>query len=198
MKKILFFLFLGFVLIPTEKILADDDDKPFYKGIRVGWQQSNFSNSDWGDLSSFYAGFFGVKKIGLGKLLSFYSGLEFYQIGSQKDNDNKFVISYISVPINLRVKVGPVYGFGGFNPSFKVMDEIIVGGVDASEIILSNGNSIPFGVNAFDIGGQVGIGAKFLFLGVEVKSNQGFLDVFRDVTESTTSHHLQVGACVYF
>ena len=75
------------------------------------------------------------------------------------------------------------------------MDEIIVGGVDASEIILSNGNSIPFGVNAFDIGG---IGAKFLFLGVEVKSNQGFLDVFRDVTESTTSHHLQVGACVYF
>lgn len=78
------------------------------------------------------------------------------------------------------------------------MDEIIVGGVDASEIILSNGNSIPFGVNAFDIGGQVGIGAKFLFLGVEVKYNQGFLDVFRDVTESTTSHHLQVGACVYF
>ena len=108
MKKILFFLLLGFVLIPTEKILADDDDKPFYKGIRVGWQQSNFSNSDWGDLSSFYAGFFGVKKIGLGKLFSFYSGLEFYQIGSKEDNDNKFVISYISVPINLRVKVGPV------------------------------------------------------------------------------------------
>lgn len=197
MKKVLCLLLIGFVLIPTVKVLADDDDKPFYKGIRVGWQQSNISNSEWGDLSSFYAGFFGVKKIGVGKLLSIYSGLEFYQTGAQENSDNKIVLSYISLPINLRVKIGPVYAFGGVNPSLKIMDEMTIGGTDVSDLQLADGSK-PFEVNAFDIGGQIGIGAKFLFLGVEVKYNQGFLDVFKEGTESSTTNHLQVGACVYF
>ena len=142
-----------------------------------------------GDLSSFYAGFFGVKKIGAGKLLSLYSGLEFYQTGAQENDDNKIVLSYISIPINLRVKIGPVYAFGGVNPSFKIGEEVKFAGVDVSEVAE---------VNSFDIGGQIGIGAKFLFLGVEVKYNQGFIDAFTDGTESSTTNHLQVGACVYF
>jgi len=197
MKKILQLLLFAFVFIPTTIVLADDDDKPFYKGIRVGWQQSNISNSEMGDLSSFYAGFFGVKKIGAGKLISMYSGLEFYQTGAQENDDNKIVLSYISIPINLRVKIGPVYAFGGVNPAFKIMNEITAGGVDVSDFQLADGSK-PYEVNTFDIGGQVGVGAKFLFLGVEIKYNQGFLNVFKDDTESSTTNHLQVGACVYF
>ena len=115
MKKILHLFVLALLLIPTTSVLAaDDDDKQFYKGIRVGYQGSNIDNSDMGDLTSFYVGFFGVKRIGAGKLLSIYSGLEYFQNGATDDEDNKIVLGYLSIPINLRVQIGPVYAFGGF------------------------------------------------------------------------------------
>jgi len=190
MKNFLLIFLLALIVLPTTSVLADDDDKAIYKGLRFGWQDSNFGNSDWDDLSSFYAGIFVVKKIGAGKLLSIYSGLEYYQTGTSQDANNKIVLGYLSIPINLRLKVGPVYGFAGFNPSFKIMEDAKFAGVDVSDDV---------NVNGFDIGGQVGIGAKFLFLGVEVKYNQGLTSVFTDSNgDDNTTHHLQAGLCVYF
>jgi hypothetical protein len=191
MKNIFQMLVLAALLIPINAAVAQsDDDKKFYKGVRAGYQDSNFSNSDLGDLSSFYVGFFGVKKLGAGKLLSMYSGLEYFQNGTSDNSDNQIIVGYISVPINLRVQIGPLYAFGGFNPSFKVFEDATFGGVDASDLI---------DVNGFDIGGQIGLGVKFLFLGLEIKYNQGLTNVFTDSgEEDNTSHHYQAGICVYF
>jgi hypothetical protein len=182
-KTALIVLLLTMGFLPAIAGGGDDDDKKFYKGVRFGYQSSNLSESDWDDLSSFYVGVFGVKKIGAGNLLSLYSGLEYYQTGTDKNADNKIVLNYLSIPLNLRLKLGPVYAFGGFNPSFMIADNAKIGGQDVDPDI-----------NGFDIGGQIGIGVKFLFLGVELKYNQGLTDVGND----NKTNHLQAGLCVYF
>jgi hypothetical protein len=186
MKKLLLCVFCLVLLLPASVFAgSDDDDKQFYKGIRLGYQNSNFSESEWDDLNSFYVGVFGAKKFGAGKLLSLYTGLEYYQTGSVENDDNKIVLSYLSLPINLRLKLGPVYAFGGFNPSFKIGETAKASGIDISDNL---------DAEVFDVGGQVGVGVKFLFLGLELKYNQGLIDVFED----NTTHHLQAGLCVYF
>ena len=183
MKKIFCLLMLAILMVPATSAWAGDDDKKFYKGVRFGYQSSNLSESDWDDLHSFYVGVFGARKIGAGKLLSIYSGLEYYQTGTEENNDNKIVLNYLSVPLNLRVKLGPVYAFGGFNPSFKIAEKAKAGGED-----------FDTDFNSFDIGGQIGIGVKFLFMGAELKYNQGL----SDIGDENKTNHLQAGLCVYF
>ena len=183
-KTALIVLLLTMGFLPAVAGGGDDDDKKFYKGVRFGYQSSNLSESDWDDLSSFYVGVFGGHKIGGGRLLSIYSGLEYYQTGTRKNEDNKIVLNYLSIPLNLRFKFGPVYAFGGFNPSLKIADNAKVGGADFDP-----------DVNGFDIGGQIGIGFKFLFMGLEVKYNKGLSQI--DDSDNTTQH-LQAGLNVYF
>jgi Outer membrane protein beta-barrel domain len=191
MKKILTLFLLAFILIPSTSVLAgSDDDEKLYKGIRAGYQASNFSESDWDDLTSFYVGIFGAKRLGAGKLLSLYTGLEYYQTGASEDADNEIILGYLSLPINLRVKLGPVYAFGGFNPSFKISEDAKFLGVDIAD---------DLDINGFDIGGQLGLGAKIAFIGVELKYNLGLTSVFTNsVDEDNTTEHLQAGVCVYF
>ncbi|HEX5002821.1 MAG TPA: outer membrane beta-barrel protein [Bacteroidia bacterium] len=179
---------MGLILVcSTRNVFAgsgdDDDDKKYSKGIRVGYQSSNLSESDWDNLNSFYVGIFGCRKFGAGKLLSLYSGLEYYQTGSEKNADNKIVLSYLDIPINLKFKLGMFYAFGGFNPAFKVSDNAKVAGKD-----------VDTDFDSFDIGGQLGVGIKFLFFGAEVKYNQGLIDI----GNSNTTSHLQAGLCFYF
>jgi hypothetical protein len=218
MKNILKLLVLALLLSPTTFVLAQTDTtksttppatdsvvttapaktetppksagrKKLYKGIRFGYQDSNFSESDGDDLSSWYAGFFGVKSLGAGKLLSIYSGIEYFQNGTSNDGDNEIILGYISIPVNLRVQIGPLYAFAGFDPSFKVYEKVTILPQDVDN----------FDINGFDIGGQIGIGAKFLFLGAEIKYNQGLTSVFTDAGDKeNTSHHIQAGLCVYF
>ncbi len=210
MKTLLHLFVFALLLIPTTFVIAQtdsvpaqapppaekeapaksDENKKLYKGIRFGYQSSNFSNSDWGDLTSFYAGIFAVKKLGAGKLLSLYTGLEYYQTGASEDDNNEIILGYISLPINLRVQIGPVYAFGGFNPSFKISEDVTIAGQDPGD---------AFDINGFDVGGQIGLGAKFLFLGAEVKYNKGLISVFDSVNgDENMTEHLQAGLCLYF
>ena len=185
MKTKICILVLVAICIQPFILRAQDDDEKLYKGIRFGYQNSQLSESDWGELSSFYVGIFGAKKIGVSKLLSIYTGLEYYETGTYHDADNQVKISYLSLPINLRVKLGPMYGFGGVNPSFKIGEDAKLLGVDVSD---------QTKISGFDMGAQLGIGAKLAFIGIEVKYNLGFIDI----SDGNKTSHLQAGLCVYF
>ena len=190
MKKII--LLLVFAILGSS-VIAQDDDGKLYKGIRAGFQSSNIK--DGGDeidgfdpYSGFYVGIFGARSLGAGKLLSLYSGLTFYQTGTKQDDDNKIVLSYISIPVNLRVKVGPAYAFGGFNAAFKVGEDSKFGGQDAEDLL---------DISGFDAGAQIGIGAKISFIGAELKYNAGLVDI-ADGEDGVKTSHFQAGLCVYF
>ena len=195
MKKISLVLLMVFITFTT--IARHDKDSKLYKGVRVGYQSSNLfdgSTSLHDNLSSFYVGFFGVKKLGAGKLLSLYSGLTFYQTGSKKNDDNQVVLGYISIPVSLRVKIGPAYAFGGFNAAFKVGEKVEdaslkIAGIDAADF---------YDINGFDAGAQIGIGAKIAFIGAELKYNWGLIDISGGEGNSINTQHFQAGLNFYF
>ena len=182
--SIAFIVLFAFCMQPFV-LRADDDDEKMYKGIRFGYQNSQLSESNWGELTSFYAGFFAARKLGASKFLSLYTGLEYYETGTTENDDNIVKLGYINLPLNLRAKIGPVYGFGGFNLAFKVGETVKVAGVDVSDAA---------DIKGFDLGGQLGLGAKVAFIGIEIKYNVGLLEIY----QNNTTSHFQAGLCVYF
>lgn len=185
MKTNIYLTMLLAICLQSSNLFGQDDEEKLYKGIRFGYQTSNLSESSSDDLSSFYAGIFGGHAIGHGTFFSIYTGLEYYQTGTHHDNDNEIVLSYLSLPINLRGRIGPVYAFLGINPSLKIGEKVKVLGADVSDLTE---------ISAFDMGSQFGLGAKIAFIGIEVKYNLGFIDIF----DGNTTSHLQAGLCVYF
>jgi hypothetical protein len=176
------------IMIPSILIAGpkDDESKKIYKGIRGGFQSSSFS-VDEGDspdgLGSYYIGIFGGKKLGPSKLLSIYSGLTLYQSGVDDNDYGTAKLTYISLPVSLRVKVGPVYAFGGANAAIKV-GESLSGPIEQAE-------NLDF--KSFDAGAQIGVGVKFLMLSAELKYNFGLIEI-EDGIKTT---HLQAGLCLF-
>ncbi len=185
MKRIL--LILSLIAIPGLLIAGpkDDESKKIYKGIRGGFQSSTFA-VDEGDspdgLGSFYLGIFGGKKLGPSKLLSIYSGLTFYQSGADDKDFGEVKLSYISLPVSLRVKLGPVYAFGGANAAIKV-GESLSGPIEQADLDFES----------FDAGAQIGVGVKFLMLSAELKYNFGLIEIEDGIKTS----HLQAGLCLF-
>lgn len=187
MKKFLLSLFLVVLLTPSLSIAGpkDDESKKIYKGIRGGFQSSSFA-VDEGDspdgLGSYYIGIFGGKKIGPSKLLSLYTGVTLYQSGADDNDFGTVKLTYISLPFNLRVKVGPVYAFGGANAAIKV-GESLSGPIELADPDFKS----------FDAGAQIGVGVKFLMLSAELKYNFGLIEIEDGVKTS----HLQAGLCLF-
>jgi hypothetical protein len=107
----------------------------------------------------------------------------YYQNGSKEDNDNWMRLHYLNIPVSLRVKIGPVYGFAGVNGAIKLGGENHTLGVktDVKEI------------NTWDAGVHGGIGVKFWILGVEAKYNWGLVDL----NDGYKSQYLQLGLLLY-
>ncbi len=185
MKKILTLLIL--LSFTFSAFAGHDDDNKTWKGVRAGYQSSNlFYDGDKlydNNLHSFYVGVFGARKIGL-KLFSIYSGLTFYQTGSDQSSDTRVVLSYIELPISLRVKLGPMYVFGGGNAAIKVGEKNELNGVDISK---------DTDIKSFDAGAQIGLGLKLTKIGVEIKYNWGLVDI----ADKLKTSHLQAGLCLY-
>lgn len=184
MKTIIYFILLATICLRPSILFGQDEEEKLYKGIRFGYQNSNLSESSFKELSSFYAGIFGGHALGGGHFLSIYTGLEYYQTGTKENDDNEIVLSYLSLPINLRGKLGPVYAFLGVNPSLKVHEKVKILGADVSDAT---------SISAFDMGSQFGLGARIAFIGIEVKYNLGFIDIW----DGNKTSHLQAGLCVY-
>ena len=186
MKKIYILLIISLVFGFNSSVFAGDDGEKV-GGIRFGYHASNFYKDGsvivTDPLQSFYVGFAKEKKIM--PMLSFGSGLEYFQNGTQFDSDNKRVLHYLSVPLSLKFKLGPVYALGGFAANFKVAEKVILLGesIDVAE------KSEWFDAPAF-----LGLGAKILFLSVEARYGWGMLEV----NDGYKSQYFQLGLGVSF
>ena len=196
MKKTLKISSILFVLLITTGLFAQDknhDNKLL--GVRAGWQSSGIYEDGslpegWDPLNSFYAGFF--KEIKLVPLLRFDAGIEYAPVGiTDSDTDSKVVLHYLSIPLNLRVKLGPVYALGGAAANFRVAEKYTIAG--ESYTPEDDDKS-----NVFDVPLFLGLGVKFMFLSIDARYYWGMLDVYDNNDISNKSNYLQVGASLYF
>jgi hypothetical protein len=156
------------------------------KGIHGGYIESDISKGGGSYLNdnykSFYVGFCSDLKII--PLLYFMSGLDYYQTGSKIDDNNKLILHYISIPLGLKLRLGPVMAFGGVHGAVKVSSKLtLLGQAVTSEKF-----------NTFDAGYFVGAGLKILFIGAEVKYTWGFVDVYKGYK----NNFFQAGLTLWF
>ena len=159
------------------------------KGIRFGYISSIISKAevDWLDdfddgYQSFYVGLFNDTKII--PLLYFYTALDYYQTGKKLNDNNKLILHYISIPLALKLKVGPAQAFGGLHGAVKV----------SSRLTLLGQSTPAKEVNTFDAGFFVGAGLKILFIGAEAKYNWGLVDI----EGGYKNNFWQVGLTIWF
>lgn len=168
----------------------DDDDREGFNGLRAGYYSSNLEG-DWGDADArtgFYGGYYrNLIKVPLYRLST---GLEYHTSGataSAAGVESEPRLSYLSLAINNRFKIGPVYGDIGLDPALLLGEKALVNGTEVD---------IPSDQDAanFDVLVHVGAGFKFLFLGVEARYRYGLLDVY----EGTRNTGLEVGLSAFF
>lgn len=184
MKKIYTLLLLAlftFALMPAnaQKI-----------GVRAGYQMSNWYKdgsqlSGTDPLSSFYVGLFKVKKIV--PAVHFGIGLEYFQNGFTAANSYKRVLHYISIPVYMEAKLGPVFALGGIGANFKVSEKITLNGTTASAS--SEEKSKPMDVPVF-----LGAGFKILMITIEARYHWGLVKI----NDGASNQYFQVGAGVSF
>ena len=110
--------------------------------------------------------------------------------------------SYISIPIHLRVKLGPVFALAGIAANFKVSESKSgdFENTDTSKPVYSD-------ANAFDLPLVFGAGLKFLMFSIEARYHWGTQPIgtrtdmpVSGTTRQTdyTIQYLQLGASVEF
>ena len=177
------------LIIGSNVYAQDDKDKPARIGIRAGWNYASMfiDNEELAGIehnNAFYIGVFKEKK--LVPFLRLGSGLEYLQNGYIIKDGSDRDIHYLSVPLYLKVKIGPVYATGGTGFNFKI-GENLPG--DASQDPLNNETT-----NFYDMPFQLGAGLKILMFSVEARYNWGILNVNNDAS----NQYLQVGFTVSF
>lgn len=158
-------------------------------GIRSGYQvafTNNGGNRIGSGLGHFYLGAFKNNKLGIGSLLMLHTGVEYMQKGHRTNDANFRSIDYLSFPVGLRVKLGPLFAQGGLNANFKISEKYEVNGSDA----LNSSNK----TNSFDLPAHIGLGMKILIFEIEARYHQGFLDV----NNGNKNSYLQIGAAIEF
>jgi len=166
------------------------DEKPQKNGIRVGFHAASMVKDgskpeESKTLESFYAGFFRSKKIG--GILHFDSGIEYFQNGLKYTGSAKRTLHTVSVPLDLRLKIGPVFAVGGAAANFKVAESFDIG--DGSYTPIDNDKS-----NWFDVAAFAGAGVKVWILTVEARYHWGLLEARNDLY----NRYFQIGAAVSF
>lgn len=149
-------------------------------GFRAGWHNAVLSGSSLEDYpnNNFYIGAYRNNKFG--GIFAFHTGLEYFQNGAKKDDNNYRKLHYISVPLGLRVKLGPVFALAGPALNFKVGE--------SSRYL---GQSIDADDKAafFDLPAFIGAGVKFLMFTVEARYAVGLLEV----NDGVRNQYFQLG-----
>jgi hypothetical protein len=183
MKVFLFAtLFVGLVLMQIEL-------KAQGFGVRAGYQTASTTNNGGqidGALGHIYLGAYKNIKLGLGDLLRINTGLEYMQNGHRKNEDNFRSINYLSIPLALRAKLGPLYAQGGMNANFKVGEKYEVN----SQSVLKDTNK----TSSFDAPLHIGVGFRLLIIDIEARYHRSFMDV----NNGNNNSYLQIGAAFGF
>ncbi len=160
-------------------------------GVRAGYQMASFHVNgsmmeNTSNLNSFYLGVF--KEKDLIPMLDLGYGLDFMQNGTQYASANKYVINYLSVPVYVKAKIGPVYGLTGLAANFKLSDKVTneYNTTTPSDYLAKN----------FDMPLFIGGGFNILIFSIEARYNWGMIPI-NDVSHAK-NHYLQVGATVHF
>jgi len=180
---IAFFLFAG-----CQLSIAQDADKKQKFGIRAGWHMATLTKEGekidtTNQLNSFYVGFSNETKIA--SLLYWGKGIEYFQNGVEYTENTQRIFHTISVPLNLKLKIGPVFGRAGAAANFKISEKYKFG--DASY-------DPPNKANWFDVPVFLGAGINILFVSVEARYHWGLLEA----TDGFYNRYFQVGAAVHF
>ena len=186
MKKLLFIAVLG--VICALSVNAQDSER--VGGIRFGYHRAAmFIDGDrlsgTTNFDNFYIGFFRDNKIA--PLFSIGTGLEYFQNGAKVDDNNKRVLHTVSIPVNLKVKVGPVFGLAGFGANFKVSEKVFFDGTSTTPD--ENDKT-----KVFDAPFILGAGAKIAFISLEGRYHWGLLDV----NNGSHNQYFQLGLALSF
>ncbi|WP_167610680.1 outer membrane beta-barrel protein [Maribellus sediminis] len=189
-KKVLFTLILAVVLYSATPAQNKESEKNMVSGMRAGWHSATLVKDgaepySADPLNSFYVGFFNENKVA--PLFNFGKGLEYFQNGLSYTGGGERILHTISVPLYLKLKVGPVYGLGGIAGNFKVSEKFSAGDYEASP--KDSDKSKWFDAPVF-----LGAGVKIAFVSVEARYHWGLIEV----RNGLKSQYLQVGAAVSF
>ena len=148
-------------------------------GIRAGWHYATLVGSALEDNpnNSFYIGLYRNNEFG--GLFALHTGLEYFQNGAKLDENNYSKLHYISVPIGLRVKIGPAFALAGPALNFKVAESNRVLGQS-----IDNTDAAFFDLPIF-----LGAGVKIAMFTIEARYAWGLLEV----TEGVKNQYLQLG-----
>jgi hypothetical protein len=190
MRHLKTYLAVALITLMANSLIAQDKGHNRVGGIRAGYNGAALvMDGDLYPLSeanpSFYVGFFRDNKII--PLLHAGTGLEYVQNGMRFNEENKRVLHYVSVPLNLKFKLGPVFALGGIAPSFKVAEREFVAG-DSSKPDSDDTS------NWFDAPLFLGAGVKLFFLTIEARYHWGITDVY----QGYHNQYLQIGAGLSF
>lgn len=193
MNKIKLLLLSALLVGSSISAFAKGDDDSDKKGIRAGWQYSSFSYNNTPDtsnaLGAFYVGIFNEKKIA--PLLRFGTGLEYFQTGSNSSMSTKYVKHELSIPLYLKVKLGPIFVLGGAAANFTLAQKYSV-----NDETLDVPDS--FKTKAFNVPLYAGLGVKIWIFSIEARYHMGMLDISKFETYQQNSQYFQLGAAVSF
>lgn len=188
MKKICSILLILLFTVASLPVSAQKGNKV---GIRAGYQSSSW-HKDGSQLtatdpySSFYVGLFRDNKII--PLVHIGLGLEYFQAGATMANDRKQVISYLSVPVYAKVKLGPVFALAGVGANFKLSEKVFTGSSSAAPSDTEKSKT-------FDCPFIAGAGLKILMFTIEARYHWGLVKI-NDAGAS--NQYMQLGASVSF
>jgi hypothetical protein len=159
-------------------------------GVRAGWHYAAMelkgAKPDTANaLNSFYVGFFRDTRII--PMLHFGSGIEYFQNGMEYSENRARILHTLSVPLNLKVKLGPVFARAGLAANFKIAERQKIGGeyIKPLESDLSNW---------FDVPAFLGAGLDIWFITVEARYHWGLLEV----RNGYYNQYFQLGAGISF
>lgn len=190
-------LLISFLLFITSSLVSAQSGNKI--GIRAGYQSSGlYDNGELGDgvsnYNSFYVGAF--KELKLIPMLFLGAGLEYAPVGIvDASSDSKYILHYLSIPIDIKVNIGPVFALGGLAANFKVAENLTL--LD-EKIPTSDYEKLGLQkANVFDLPVFIGLGINIMMFNIEARYYYGLTDVLGEDGNTNTSY-LQVGAGIRF
>lgn len=166
MKKLLILTLCCFTLNSLQA-QSKKDDKPHKLTFIAGWNYSKYvGGPEATDKSDYKSGLIlGLNKdVKLTPFIWMNGGLLYYQNGAETDQGT-YRFDYLTIPVGVKVRLGPVYAMGGVYGAYRLTGKIGDSKVDQKDF------------NRLDFGTYAGAGIRILIFSLNLKYNWGLSDV---------------------
>ncbi|MCK5838640.1 MAG: PorT family protein [Bacteroidales bacterium] len=201
-KTMLLLLLTALIISMANPVTAQRNDKRKRTNFfQVGYNNSSLKssgNSFGNSKGSFYFSLY--KEIKIMPFIHFGSGLEYVKNGSYISDESKMIyfadgeilptddyvyLNYLTIPLHLTAKLGPVAGMVGVSGSYRVDARLIN---DEENRKLTDKSYF----NRLDAGAYVGARLTIIFVGIEVRYTWGLVNVI----DNYKNQNLQIGLYV--